>query len=96
MRALAAPRASRALIRRLPCAPSLRRSNYINVVSVHVDCDGDSLIYMGVPDGPACHTVRLAGTLQCRACGVRAAPPGSRRADAMHAGSPTWSSLTER
>lgn len=33
-------------------------SNFIHVTSVHVDCDGDSLIYMGVPDGPSCHTAR--------------------------------------
>ena len=33
-------------------------SNFINVTSMHVDCDGDSLIYLGVPDGPSCHTVR--------------------------------------
>lgn len=30
--------------------------NFIAVKSVHVDCDKDSLIYMGVPDGPTCHT----------------------------------------
>jgi hypothetical protein len=42
----------------LSVSPASLRSNFINVVSVHVDCDGDSLIYMGVPDGPACHTVR--------------------------------------
>ena len=37
------------------------RSNFINVRSVHVDCDGDSLIYLGVPDGPSCHTARETG-----------------------------------
>jgi len=26
------------------------------VDSVHVDCDQDSLIYLGVPTGPTCHT----------------------------------------
>ena len=31
-------------------------SNFINVDSVHVDCDKDSLIYLGVPTGPTCHT----------------------------------------
>ena len=41
-------------------------SNFINVTSVHVDCDGDSLIYMGVPDGPSCHTVRDAASLGAR------------------------------
>jgi phosphoribosyl-ATP pyrophosphohydrolase/phosphoribosyl-AMP cyclohydrolase len=30
--------------------------NFISVKSVHIDCDKDSLIYMGVPDGPTCHT----------------------------------------
>lgn len=31
-------------------------SNFIHVDSVHVDCDQDSLIYLGVPTGPTCHT----------------------------------------
>ncbi|KAK3236328.1 hypothetical protein CYMTET_53525 [Cymbomonas tetramitiformis] len=30
--------------------------NFINVLSVHVDCDRDSLIYLGEPIGPSCHT----------------------------------------
>lgn len=30
--------------------------NFIKVASVHVDCDKDSVIYLGVPIGPACHT----------------------------------------
>ena len=30
--------------------------NFISVKSIHIDCDKDSLIYMGVPDGPTCHT----------------------------------------
>ena len=30
--------------------------NFISVKSVHIDCDKDSLIYMGVPDGPTCHS----------------------------------------
>lgn len=30
--------------------------NFIAVDSVHVDCDRDSLIYLGVPSGPTCHT----------------------------------------
>ena len=30
--------------------------NFISVKSIHLDCDKDSLIYMGVPDGPTCHT----------------------------------------
>lgn len=32
------------------------------VYSVHVDCDRDSLIYLGAPLGPACHTVRFPPT----------------------------------
>jgi len=31
-------------------------NNFIQVYSVHVDCDRDSLIYLGAPLGPACHT----------------------------------------
>jgi len=42
--------------------PQCCRSNFIHVTSVHVDCDGDSLIYLGVPDGPSCHTVRSGST----------------------------------
>ena len=30
--------------------------NFISVKSVHIDCDKDSLIYMGVPDGPTYHS----------------------------------------
>jgi phosphoribosyl-AMP cyclohydrolase / phosphoribosyl-ATP pyrophosphohydrolase len=29
---------------------------YIRVMSVHADCDRDSLVYLGDPIGPACHT----------------------------------------
>lgn len=29
----------------------------IRVVGVYVDCDSDSLVYEGVPAGPACHTL---------------------------------------
>ncbi|KAH0466578.1 hypothetical protein IEQ34_003816 [Dendrobium chrysotoxum] len=31
-------------------------SNYINVLDIFLDCDRDSVIYLGKPDGPACHT----------------------------------------
>ena len=30
--------------------------NYLNVDEIRVDCDGDALILMVNPDGPACHT----------------------------------------
>ncbi len=30
--------------------------NIQRVVSVHVDCDGDTLLVLVVPAGPACHT----------------------------------------
>jgi phosphoribosyl-ATP pyrophosphohydrolase/phosphoribosyl-AMP cyclohydrolase len=29
---------------------------YVRVLSVHADCDRDSLVYLGDPIGPACHT----------------------------------------
>ena len=32
--------------------------HYIKVTGVFPDCDRDSLIYLGDPIGPACHTVR--------------------------------------
>jgi phosphoribosyl-AMP cyclohydrolase / phosphoribosyl-ATP pyrophosphohydrolase len=28
----------------------------VQVISVHPDCDRDSLIYLADPDGPSCHT----------------------------------------
>ncbi|XP_059669907.1 histidine biosynthesis bifunctional protein hisIE, chloroplastic isoform X1 [Cornus florida] len=30
--------------------------NFINVHDIFLDCDRDSLIYLGKPDGPTCHT----------------------------------------
>ncbi|KAK8913745.1 hypothetical protein KSP39_PZI023400 [Platanthera zijinensis] len=30
--------------------------NFINVVDVFLDCDRDSVIFLGKPDGPTCHT----------------------------------------
>ncbi|KAL9239514.1 hypothetical protein vseg_013827 [Gypsophila vaccaria] len=31
-------------------------SNFINVHDIFLDCDRDSIIYLGTPDGPSCHT----------------------------------------
>ncbi|KAL2320397.1 hypothetical protein Fmac_029366 [Flemingia macrophylla] len=31
-------------------------NNFINVHDVFIDCDRDSIIYLGKPDGPTCHT----------------------------------------
>lgn len=31
-------------------------SNYMNVSDIRVDCDGDCLVVLARPDGPACHT----------------------------------------
>ncbi|OMP09054.1 hypothetical protein COLO4_05853 [Corchorus olitorius] len=31
-------------------------NNFINVHDIFVDCDRDSIIYLGKPDGPTCHT----------------------------------------
>ncbi|MEA4823515.1 MAG: phosphoribosyl-AMP cyclohydrolase [Clostridiaceae bacterium] len=30
--------------------------NIMHIVKVMVDCDGDTLLYLVRPDGPACHT----------------------------------------
>ncbi|XP_052191433.1 histidine biosynthesis bifunctional protein hisIE, chloroplastic-like isoform X2 [Diospyros lotus] len=30
--------------------------NFINVHDIFLDCDRDSIIYLGMPDGPTCHT----------------------------------------
>ncbi|XP_077212739.1 histidine biosynthesis bifunctional protein (HISIE) [Tasmannia lanceolata] len=30
--------------------------NFINVHDIFLDCDRDSILYLGKPDGPACHT----------------------------------------
>ena len=35
--------------------------NYQHIVSITADCDGDALVVMVEPDGPACHT----GTVSC-------------------------------
>jgi len=32
--------------------------HYMKVLSVHPDCDRDSLVYLSDPIGPACHTAR--------------------------------------
>ncbi|PON96444.1 Phosphoribosyl-ATP pyrophosphohydrolase [Trema orientale] len=31
-------------------------NNFINVHDIYLDCDRDSIIYLGKPDGPTCHT----------------------------------------
>ncbi|KAF3444010.1 hypothetical protein FNV43_RR13700 [Rhamnella rubrinervis] len=31
-------------------------NNFINIVDIFLDCDRDSIIYLGKPDGPTCHT----------------------------------------
>ncbi|KAF7815728.1 histidine biosynthesis bifunctional protein hisIE, chloroplastic [Senna tora] len=36
-------------------------NNFINVHDIFLDCDCDSIIYLGKPDGPTCHT----GTETC-------------------------------
>ena len=33
--------------------------HYIHVSTVFPDCDRDSLVYLGDPIGPACHTVAI-------------------------------------
>lgn len=30
--------------------------NYLHMVSIKVDCDGDTLLVRAIPDGPTCHT----------------------------------------
>jgi phosphoribosyl-ATP pyrophosphohydrolase/phosphoribosyl-AMP cyclohydrolase len=35
--------------------------SFLNVVSLAVDCDGDSILVKAIPDGPVCHT----GTQTC-------------------------------
>jgi phosphoribosyl-ATP pyrophosphohydrolase/phosphoribosyl-AMP cyclohydrolase len=35
--------------------------NYLQVVSLHVDCDQDTVLVMARPDGPTCHR----GTTSC-------------------------------
>ena len=37
------------------CGAKERRGELYRSESVHVDCDRDSLIYLGVPTGPTCH-----------------------------------------
>ncbi len=33
-----------------------RSGNYLSVVSMHLDCDQDTLLVIALPDGPTCHT----------------------------------------
>ncbi|CAI5929556.1 unnamed protein product [Closterium sp. NIES-64] len=35
--------------------------HFINVLDMFIDCDRDTIIYLGIPDGPTCHT----GTNTC-------------------------------
>lgn len=30
--------------------------NFINIYDIFIDCDRDSILYLGKPDGPSCHT----------------------------------------
>ncbi|MEE9276189.1 MAG: bifunctional phosphoribosyl-AMP cyclohydrolase/phosphoribosyl-ATP diphosphatase HisIE [bacterium] len=34
--------------------------NYLHLVSASLDCDGDALLFLVRPDGPACHTDRMS------------------------------------
>lgn len=31
-------------------------NNFLNVVSIHVDCDQDTILILANPEGPTCHT----------------------------------------
>lgn len=31
-------------------------NNFLNVVSIHLDCDNDSILILANPEGPTCHT----------------------------------------
>jgi len=42
--------------RNAPWTKGETSGHFMEVLSVHVDCDGDSLVYLSVPRGPACHT----------------------------------------
>ncbi|MEZ5461976.1 bifunctional phosphoribosyl-AMP cyclohydrolase/phosphoribosyl-ATP diphosphatase HisIE [Dokdonella sp.] len=44
--------------------------NFLNLKSLHVDCDGDSILVRAEPEGPTCHT----GAASCFA--TAAPPPG--------------------
>lgn len=35
--------------------------NFLHVSQIRIDCDGDTLLYLCRPDGPACHT----GNVSC-------------------------------
>jgi phosphoribosyl-ATP pyrophosphohydrolase/phosphoribosyl-AMP cyclohydrolase len=45
---------------------------FLGVSSVHADCDGDSLVYLSTPAGPACHT----GAPSCWFAGAAVAGEG--------------------
>lgn len=57
-------------------------NNFISVTAVYLDCDKDSVIYMGKPEGPTCHTgaetcyyTNVDDVLLGRAGGSEASPP---------------------
>lgn len=41
--------------------------NFLNLISIHVDCDEDALLILAIPEGPTCHL----GTESC----FKATPP---------------------
>ena len=56
--------------------------HYIGITGVYADCDADSLVYLGEPIGPACHTVRPVKSTVSRYWPAAALLNG-----ALHAGS---------
>ncbi|CAL4976834.1 unnamed protein product [Urochloa decumbens] len=53
--------------------------NFINVHDIFLDCDRDSIIYLGKPDGPTCHT----GAETCYYTSVYDALQGSKPSEDM-------------
>ncbi|HKX56393.1 MAG TPA: phosphoribosyl-AMP cyclohydrolase, partial [Xanthomonadales bacterium] len=49
--------------------------HYLNLKSIHADCDRDSLLILAEPDGPTCHR----NTTSCLYTGHRRSSPESRR-----------------
>ncbi|MGA9594908.1 MAG: bifunctional phosphoribosyl-AMP cyclohydrolase/phosphoribosyl-ATP diphosphatase HisIE [Acidimicrobiia bacterium] len=58
--------------------------NYLNMVSIHEDCDGDALLIEAIPAGPTCHT----GATSCFSAG----PPGQGFVQLEK----LWATITDR
>ncbi|MET0384734.1 MAG: bifunctional phosphoribosyl-AMP cyclohydrolase/phosphoribosyl-ATP diphosphatase HisIE [Polyangiales bacterium] len=67
--------------------------NRLQVNSVWADCDGDALIYLAVPEGPSCHTLRETCFFSRATAGVFTEDPKQHAQSVLPQ---LWQELTER